>query len=567
MRSIVAATVLCAALGGVVLPALQEGPPPAATAPAAPPPPLPLVTAQDLLDGLKHPGRWLTYSGDYTGRRHSPLKQIAPDNVARLSAQWTFQAEGMVIGRGFEGTPLVMDGVLYITGNNNTAWALDARTGRQLWRYRRQLPPGLTYGAGNPSNRGFAALGDRLYMATLDAHLLAFDRNTGKIVWDVVMDDYKLGHAGISAPLVVKDKVIIGNSGGDIPTRGFLDAYDAATGQRAWRFYTIPGKGEPGSETWSSEDVLPRGGGAAWVTGSYDPELNLLYWGTGNPNPDYYGGDRLGDNLYTASIVAIDADTGKLRWHYQFTPHDLHDWDSNHVPVLADLTIGGRPRKVVMMANRNGFFYTLDRTTGELLVARPYINTAWAKEIGKDGKPVVLNDGVIPPGGSESTTPCVPDFRGGTVFNPPSYDPALQQFYVMARETCAYYTPQKHGGAAAGRGLHERRHAQAGGAGFRRAARHRPADRRTQVGIPVRAVVARRGDVHGLGAGVRGQPGRRVRGVRRQDRQTALDVPNGLADLGGRGQHLHAGRQAVRPDRVRQHVGGLRPARALRWPA
>jgi alcohol dehydrogenase (cytochrome c) len=433
--------------------AQQDGPPPAATAPAAPPPVLPLVTAQDLLDGLKHPGRWLTYSGDYTGRRHSPLKQITPDNVSRLAAQWTFQAEGMVTGRGFEGTPLVMDGVIYITGNNNTAWAIDARTGRQLWRYRRQLPTPLTYGAGNASNRGFAALGDRLFMATLDAHLLAFDRNTGKVVWDVVMDDYKLGHAGIAAPLVVKDKVIVGNSGGDIPTRGFLDAFDAQTGQRVWRFYTIPAKGEPGSETWSSEDVLPRGGGATWVTGSYDPELNLLYWGTGNPNPDYYGGDRMGDNLYTASLVAIDADTGKLRWHFQFTPHDLHDWDSNHVPVLADLTIGGRARKVVMVANRNGFFYTLDRTNGELLVAKPYINTEWAKEVGKDGKPIVLNDGVIPPGGSEATTPCVPDFRGGTVFNPPSYDPALQQFYVVARETCAYYTPSKQPVPAPGVGF------------------------------------------------------------------------------------------------------------------
>ena len=308
MRSIVAvaATVLCAALAGVALLASQEGPPPAATAPAAPPPQLPLVTAQDILDGLKHPGRWLTYSGDYTGRRHSPLKQITPDNVSRLAAQWSFQAEGMVPGRGFEGTPLVMDGVLYVTGNNNTAWAIDARTGRQLWRYRRQLPTPLTYGAGNASNRGFAALGDRLYMATLDAHLLAFDRNTGKVVWDVVMDDYKLGHAGIAAPLVVKDKVIVGNSGGDIPTRGFLDAYDAQTGKRVWRFYTIPAKGEPGSETWSSDEVLPRGGGATWVTGTYDPELNLLYWGTGNPNPDYYGGDRMGDNLYTASLVALD---------------------------------------------------------------------------------------------------------------------------------------------------------------------------------------------------------------------------------------------------------------------
>src|SRR5688500_3893725 len=399
MRWLVCAVLITAV--AVSLTAQQNtGAPMTPAAAAVPPPSLPAVTSQDLLDGLKHPSRWLTYSGDYTGRRHSPLKQITPANASRLAAQWTWQAEGMPTGRGFAGTPLMMDGVLYITGNSNMAWAVDARTGRQLWRYRRQLPPGLTYGGGNPSNRGFAALGDLLYMGTLDAHLVAMDRNTGRVVWDVEVDDFKAGHALIAAPLVIKDKVIVGNSGGDLPTRGYIDAFAAKTGARVWRFYTIPGRGEPGSETWSSPDVLPRGGGATWVTGSYDPELNLLYWGTGNPNPDYYGGDRLGDNLYTASLVALDPDTGKLRWHYQFTPHDLHDWDSNHVPVLADLTIGGRPRKVVMVANRNGFFYTLDRTNGEMLVAKPYITTAWAKEVGKDGKPIVLNDGVIPPGGS-----------------------------------------------------------------------------------------------------------------------------------------------------------------------
>jgi alcohol dehydrogenase (cytochrome c) len=438
-RALTAALALTSA---AVLVTGQEAPPPPVGLPPMTPPVLPLVTTQDLLDGLRHPSRWLTYSGDYTGQRHTPLKQITVENVPRLAAQWTFQAEGMVIGRGFESTPLVMDGVLYITGNNNVAWAVDARSGRQIWRYRRPLPPGLTYGAGNPSNRGFAALGDRLFMSTLDGHLLAFDRNTGRVVWDTLVDDYKAGHALIAAPLVVKDKVIVGNSGGDLPTRGFIDAYDPRSGARLWRFYTIPGAGEPGSETWSDADVLPRGGGAAWVTGTYDPELNLIYWGTGNPNPDYYGGDRQGSNLFTASLVALDADTGKLRWHYQFTPHDVHDWDANHVPVLADLTIRGRARKVVMVANRNGFFYTLDRTNGELLVAKPYTATKWAREVGPNG-PIVLNDGVIPPGGSEATTPCVPDFRGGTVFNPPSYDPSLQLFYVMARETCAYYTPEK----------------------------------------------------------------------------------------------------------------------------
>ena len=399
------------------------------------------VTSQDLLDGLKNPSRWLMYSGDYSGARHSPLTQITPADVGRLAAQWTFQVENMVTGRGFEGTPIVLDGVMYVTGNNNTAWAVDVRTGKQLWRYRRQLPPGLTYGAGNASNRGFAILGDRLFMGTLDAHLLALDRHTGKLLWDVVVDNFKVGYAVTQAPLIVKDKVIIGIAGGDLPTRGFLDAYDPNTGERVWRFWTIPAAGEPGSETWSDPDVLPRGGGATWQTGSYDPELNLLYWGTGNPNPDYYGGDRQGDNLYTASLVAVDADTGQLRWHYQFTPHDTHDWDSNHVPVLGDVTIGGRARKVVMVANRNGFFYVFDRQTGELLVAKPFTDSKWAREIGKDGKPIVLNLGVVTP--EDPNPQCVPDFRGATNFNPPTFDPALQTFFVMARETCALYTPVK----------------------------------------------------------------------------------------------------------------------------
>ncbi len=394
---------------------------------------------QDHLDGLKNPGRWLMYSGDYTGRRHSPLTQITPANVGRLAAQWAFQAENMVAGRGFEGTPIMLDGVLYITGNNNTAWAIDVRTGEQLWRYRRNLPSGLTYGAANASNRGFAIHGDLLYMGTLDAHLLALDRRTGKVVWDTTVADLKVGYAITQAPLIVKDKVIIGIAGGDIPTRGFIDAYDPKTGARVWRFYTIPAPGEKGSETWSDPAVLPRGGGATWQVGSYDPQLNLLYWGVGNPNPDYYGGDRKGDNLYTASLIALDADSGQLRWHFQFTPHDLHDWDSNHVPVLTDLTINGRARRVVMVANRNGFFYTLDRETGEFLVGKVYTGTQWARELTKEGKPIVLTDGL-----STAAKPsCVPDYRGGTNFNPPSYDPALQLFFVMARETCAIYTPRK----------------------------------------------------------------------------------------------------------------------------
>jgi alcohol dehydrogenase (cytochrome c) len=270
----------------------------------------PGVTWQDLLQGYKNPSRWITYSGDYTGQRHSPLTQITPANAHRLTAKWTFQT-GVVPRRGFEGTPLAVNDVLYVPGPFNNAWALDARTGRPFWNYRRQLPNDLTYGATSPVNRGFGLLGDRLFMPTADAHLLALDTRTGSVLWDAVMADYKLGYAATAAPLVVKDKVVMGISGSDWPTRGFIDAYDAATGKLAWRFYTVPAAGEPGSETWPKTDAIARGGGGAWVTGSYDPDLNLLYYGTGNPNPDYYGEDRKGTNLYTASLIALDADTGK----------------------------------------------------------------------------------------------------------------------------------------------------------------------------------------------------------------------------------------------------------------
>jgi alcohol dehydrogenase (cytochrome c) len=401
------------------------------------------VTFRDIRDGFKNTSRWLTYSGDYSSQRHSPLKEITPENVNKLAMQWTFEATGMARGRGFEATPLLVDGVLFITGTNNWAWAIDARTGKQIWQYRRQLPTGLTYGGGNIVNRGFGMLGNSLFMATLDAHLVALDRNNGNVLWDTTLADFKLGHAATLAPLVVKDKVIVGNSGGDMPTSGFIDAYDAKTGQRAWRFNTIPQTGEPGGDTWPAPGVVQRGGGAAWVTGSYDPDLNLLYWGTGNPVPDYDIGDRKGDNLYTASIVALDADTGKLKWHFQFTPQDNHDWDGNQIPVLADITFQGRQRKVAMVASRNGFFYIFDRANGQLLLARPFTETKWAREIGPDGRPIVLNTGFVPQGGSEATTTCVPDNYGGANFTPPSFDAERKLFFVMARETCAVYIQQK----------------------------------------------------------------------------------------------------------------------------
>lgn len=389
------------------------------------------ITSQDLMNGLKEPTRWLTYSGDYSGHRHSPLTQITPANVSQLTPQWTFQTGTT---GSFQTTPLVVDGVLYVTGFNNNAWAIDARSGRPFWRYRREIPDDLRNCCG-PVNRGFGVAGDRLFMATIDAHLVALDMKTGGVLFDVELEDYKVGYSATIAPLVVKDKVIIGIAGAEFGTRGWIDAYDPQTGKRVWRFYTVPAPDEPGGDTWPAGDVYQRGGGSIWVTGSYDPEQNLVFFGTGNPGPDYYSHVRKGDNLYTASIVALDADTGKLRWHYQFTPHDVHDWDATQVPVLGDLTINGQPRKVVMFANRNGFFYVLERATGKLLLAKPFVETTWAKEVGADGRPVLL-PGNMP---DENGTKTCPDLGGGTNFMSPSYDPAAKLFFVTARETCAVY--------------------------------------------------------------------------------------------------------------------------------
>jgi len=391
----------------------------------------PIVTFDELADGLPEDGsRWLTFGGDYGNQRHSPLTQITPENVGGLVAQWSFQTG--VLGR-FETTSLLRDNVLYVTGPQNVAWAVDARTGREIWRYERELPSGLTACCGLV-NRGFATLGDKLYLATLDAHVIALDRATGSVVWDATLQDYATGYSATIAPIATRDKVIVGVAGGEFGIRGFIDAYDAETGARAWRFYTIPAPGEPGNETWSG-DSWKTGGASVWVTGAYDPEQDLLMYGIGNPGPDYYGAVREGDNLYSNSIVALEGDTGRLRWHYQFTPHDVHDWDATEVPILADLPIEGRTRKVVMFANRNGFFYTLDRTNGEILLAEPFVTTTWAKEIGADGRPVLL-PGNVPT--EEGTFTC-PDLMGGTNFWQPSFDPATRTFFVNAREVCMTY--------------------------------------------------------------------------------------------------------------------------------
>ena len=391
------------------------------------------IAAADLVDGLKSGDRWPTFSGDYSGQRHSPLTQITPSNVSELKERWMFDSGLPIGGRGTEATPLFFGGRLYVTGLAGHAWALDAKTGQTLWTYRREYSSGMANCCG-AINRGFAVLGQTLYMGTIDARLVAMNASDGTVLWESPVADGSKGYSITMAPLVVKNKVIVGVSGSEFPTRGFIDAYDARTGNRVWRFYTVPAPGEPGSHTWPSAESMAKGGGGVWVAGSYDPELNLVFYGTGNPNPAYYGDDRAGDNLYTSSLVALDADSGKLRWHYQFTPHDLHDWDAAQVPVLATLPLKQGLTKVVMAANRNGLFYVLERATGKVLLARPFVQTAWATGVDTDGRPRVANDLGTP-------DECIPDHRGATNFPPPSFDPTRRLFFVTARETCATYNP------------------------------------------------------------------------------------------------------------------------------
>lgn len=358
-------------------------------------------------------------------------------NAPNLAVQWVFQSAGL--GQ-FETTPLVIDGILYGTGQDNRAFALDARTGRAIWRYQRTLPDKIQACCGMV-NRGFAALGDRLFMATLDAHVIALDNKTGNVIWDVEAADYHSAYVFTVAPLVVKDKIIVGVAGGEYGVRGFIDAYSASNGKRLWRFNTVPSPGEPGSETWKG-DSWKTGGAPAWLTGSYDPELNLIYWPTGNPAPSDYGVDRQGDNLYSNSMLALDADTGKLKWHFQFTPHDLHDYDATQTPVLLDAAWQGHPRKLLIQANRNGFIYVLDRTNGQFLSAKPFAEVTWAKEIAADGRPVEAP-------GSEPTKEGVrvcPGALGATNWFSPSYNPHTKLLYVASSVECDTFSaaPQKY---------------------------------------------------------------------------------------------------------------------------
>jgi alcohol dehydrogenase (cytochrome c) len=388
------------------------------------------VTYQRLLNAPQDPGNWMTYSGRYAGWRYSELNQIDRGNVKGLQLKWVYQ---MRTTHTVETTPLVVDGTMYFTEPPSNVVAVDAETGREFWHYRRVLPPKINVCCGQV-NRGVAVLGDRVFLGTVDAHLVSLDAKTGAVLWDVEVADYKNGYSVTVAPLIVKDMVVTGIAGGEYGIRGFLDAYDAKSGQRRWRFWTIPGPGDKGNETWAGES-WKTGGGPTWLTGSFDPEANLIIWGVGNPSPDWNGDARAGDNLYSDSAIALDADTGKLKWHYQFVPHDVHDWDAVQVPVLVDDEWQGKKRKLVYWAHRGAFYYVLDRETGEFLLGKPFATQTWAKEIDAKGRPVTLPN--TEP--SAEGTYLWPGVQGATNWYSPSYNPLTKYFYLAVWENRSVY--------------------------------------------------------------------------------------------------------------------------------
>lgn len=381
------------------------------------------------------PGDWLTYNGNLSGNRYSRLDQINTGNAGKLVVKWVFSVplwkqflpntsyfiENMQYF-GLEVTPIVADGIMYVTGPQS-AFALDAGSGQEIWEYSRPRPPNLFGDASLGTNRGVAVLGDNVFMTTADAHLIALNRTTGRLVWEAILPDQPMHYGSTVAPLIVKDAVVAGVSGGDWGMRGFVAAYKASNGERLWRHWTVPGKGEPGAASWGGTP-RPDGGGATWLTGSYDPDTDTIYWPTGNPYPDSDDSSRPGDNLYTNSILALNPETGELKWSYQVTPHDVHDWDANAPLVLVNAKYQGQERKLLLHADKNGFFYVLDRVSGRVLLARSFVKTTWASAIGSDGRPQLL---------PENPLVC-PDY--GTNWNATAFSPLTHLYYVMAREKC-----------------------------------------------------------------------------------------------------------------------------------
>ena len=375
---------------------------------------------------------WTTYNGQASGNRYSTLTQIAPANVSRLVPQWVFTLPNVSQGQV---TPVVADGVMYVSAANDL-YALDAGSGRQVWNYRRPRTRGLAGVAARGVNRGVAVSGDRVFMATDHAHLIALNRASGALLWEAQMADWKQNYNGTGAPMVVGDLVISGIAGGDEGARGFVAAYEQATGKEVWRFWAVPARGEPGAETWKGS-AIDHPGAATWMTGSYDAELDTLYWAMGNPGPDMIGDERQGDNLYSDSVVALDPKTGRRKWHFQFTPHDVHDYDAQQPIVLVDATWQGRPRKLLLQANRNGYFYVLDRVTGEYLSGTPYVKTiTWASGLTKEGRPIVVPN--MEPT-REGRRVC-PSLEGASNWYSASFSPRTGLFYVQTNDKCGIFT-------------------------------------------------------------------------------------------------------------------------------
>ena len=377
-----------------------------------------------IVNATGEPENWLTYNGDYMSQRYSRLDQITPGNVTNLELKWILQNQ--VFG-AWQSNPIIADGVMYVTERPNSVMAVDANTGRVFWKFRHTPSENARVCCG-ANNRGVAVLDDRVFMGTLDARLIALDRINGQPLWNAKVADVNLAYSVTMAPFVVKDKIIVGVGGGEYGIRGYVAAFDAETGEQAWKTYTIPGPGEPGHDSWEGDD-WEHGGASVWITGSFDPELNLTYWGVGNPGPDWNAGQRPGDNLFSDSVIALDADTGELEWYFQFTPNDGYDYDSVQVPVLADMIWRGEPKKVMMWANRNGYFYVLDRVTGLFLEGKPFVTVNWSSGLDEKGRPI--------PTPQPEGMPTYPGNQGGTNWYPPSYSPRTGLFYFSAWENYA----------------------------------------------------------------------------------------------------------------------------------
>jgi alcohol dehydrogenase (cytochrome c) len=405
------------------------------------------VSSEQITRVNDNPGEWLSYSGSLSGWRYSSLSEITPARVSQLRLLWVYQSA--TSESKFESTPLVVDDTIFVTEPPATVVALDAKTGEVIWKYERPIPVDLSIEVGKV-NRGLAILNDALFFGSLDGYLVAINANTGKVNWQTQVAKSSDGFTLTGAPLVVNHSVIVGVAGGDYGVRGFLAAYDVTTGRQQWKFDTIPGPGEVGHETWRNEG-WKHGGGGTWITGSYDPSLDLLYWGVGNPTPAFAGDERPGDNLFTNSVVALHASSGKLAWYFQFTPHDEHDWDSTQTPILADLLIDGAERKVICWPNRNGFYYVLDRITGQFLAGTPFVEINWAQGLTAQGRPIPADAGTVSEGGRVTK----PGVIGGVNWQPGAFDPERRLIFVPAIEGQSVFTKSAAGRVTPGeRGMY-----------------------------------------------------------------------------------------------------------------